>query len=796
MHRSKNILVFFFCFYTIISVAQVKLDSIEQVLVQKKEYFDLQREIIHLHTNKTLYITDEAIWFKAYIVDNLDHKPFTVTKNLYVTLYNELGDKISHKLYLAKDGFADGAFSIPKNLDSGNYILMASTAHQDNFREDERYYQQITIQNLSQPTITEKTNELQKSYDVQILPEGGNLLAGIINTCGIKVIDQQGVGVQEVTSKLFSQNSKEPISEFKLNQFGMGKFSFNPSPNETYFITSTIGNTEIKTEIPKQQSRGVLIKSSFHPTKPVLVVELSTNQVTLPTIKNKKFHILIHQYQKTKGLSASFTKGTNVIKLAIPLKDLPYGVNTISLFDEKYNPISERLVFNDTPNKRITSERIKSTVKEDSIVTSFRLKSKDLIVDNASLSISVLPVETISNTNNQSIINSIYLQPFINSHVENPTYYFQNVTKRKKYNLDILLLTQGWSKYDWKTIFRKDTPAQFDHEQGITLKGSINKIMTPNTNLLITSQENQFTDILSPEKDKPLRYFVLNNLTLRDSTKIQFVINDKKNQTTDANVKANLVSFKPSNHNERAFKLASKAIKNYSSETSNNFNPDYHQQFFKSGEQLEKVVITAKASKRSGSYWATPYEAYIPEDMKKSKSVLNYLNLRRIRIARTSSSFGVKNSLPGIYDVAFQKRAFGETTSFAFYVNGAPAHPSMASAMNLEDVNNIYLYKSAIVVSWSPSLEKKKPLNSFIVTDGYQVKRSFYTPKYQSYDSLFFNQYGVLGWTPTIKRNTNNEYEFSFINTLAQEAKIFIEGVDQQGNLISEIKIIQIPKNP
>jgi len=134
--------------------------------------------------------------------------------------------------------------------------------------------------------------------------------------------------------------------------------------------------------------------------------------------------------------------------------------------------------------------------------------------------------------------------------------------------------------------------------------------------------------------------------------------------------------------------------------------------------------------------------------------------------------------------------------SFVFLVNGVKTEPYTASIINLEDVNGIYLYGSAIAVSWSPSLEKKKPLDSLIVTDGYQAKKRFYTPKYQSFDSLFFKQYGTVGWTPTLKKNINNEHEFSFKNTLAQEAKIFIEGIDQDGNLISEIKIIQIPNTP
>lgn len=801
MHQSKILLVLLCCLYTTINSGQIKLDSIGQVLVKKNEYFGLERELIHIHTNKTLYLTNEAIWFKAYIVDNLNHKPFTVTKNLYVTLYDQNGFKIDHKLYLASNGYADGAFIIPKDLNTGNYILMASTAHQDNFKEDERYYQKITIKNVSQPIRSEIIEEQQKTYDIQILPEGGNLLAGIMNTCGVKIIDQKGLGVQEVNAKLFSQNSKDPITEFKLNKFGMGKFSFNPSPNEQYYVISTIGNVAIKTAVPKPKRKGVLLTSNLHPSKPLLMVALHTNEATLPTIKNKPFHILIHQYQKTTGLSVSYTDETSTMKLAISLEDLPYGTNTISLFDEAYNPISERLIFNDIPNKRITSsEEIKSIRKKDSIVTSFRLKSNNGFVKNASVSVSVLPVETIANTNNESIINSLYLQPFIQSHVENPGYYFQNVTKRKKYDLDLLLLTQGWSKYDWNSIFRNNTLPRVAHEDGLKLKGAVNKTNTENAKLFIHSKENDFLEIIPSTKNKPLTHFSFDNIILKDSSKVHFAIIDKKNQVLNANVKTRLESFKPIIFNREILNINT-ASSNQNNAMNSASNWSINESFFKEGEQLEKVVITKKLNKNRGAYWATPHEAYIPEDMRESRSVLNYLNLRRIRIAINNASYGVKQGNILDFDSVFQKEYIKGIQRFGFFVNGVKTSPQIASAIPLKEVVAFYLFEAvggggSISVYWYPQAKDQTPLDALIITDGYQPKKHFYTPKYESYDSLFFKQYGAIGWTPTVKRNINNEYEFSFKNTLAHEAKLFIEGIDPDGNLISEIKIIQIPNMP
>ncbi|MHA7056348.1 hypothetical protein ACWGOQ_0003955 [Aquimarina sp. M1] len=800
MHKSKITLVLFFCFYTIIGLGQIKPNTIEQVLVKKNQYFNIEREIIHLHTNKTTYTTNEEIWFKAYIISNLHHKPFTATKNLYLTLYNELGDKIDHKLYLTEKGVADGAFTLPKDLFSGDYILMASTAHQNNFKEDERFYKKINIQNNSQPNITETPDQPQKYYDIQILPEGGNLLEGTINTCGIKIINQQGAGVQEVNSKLYKQGSKNPVTTVYLNRFGMGKFSFTPLPDENYYVISNIGDTEIITDVPNAQKRGVLLKSSFHPTKPLLIVELITNGNTLPTIRNKEFHILIHQYQKTIGLSASFTGEAKDIKLAAPLENLNYGTNTISLFDEKYNPISERLIFNDIPYKSITSEIVKINSKKDSVHTSFRLKSENNKIDHTSISVSILPTETIANDNSGCIINSIYLQPFVKGYVENSGYYFQNSTKRKKHELDVLLLTQGWSKYDWKSIFNGHNLPPIRHEEGITLKGAINITNTVNGKLLVNSRKNQFTEIISSRQDMPLRIFELENLVFQDSTKVHFALINDKNKVSNANVKASIKSFKPSTYNEKAFTIASTPVQNYFSEI-NSAEIDPNQKLFKSTEQLETVVVTGKKYANKGLYWLNQDASYVPEDMRLTSNLMNYLNTKHFNVIRVNTSFSTERTFTGLFDAVFGREYRGGFKTYPFIVNGALTHPELANQIRLKDASKIYIRDRAgtsplILVYWSPNANNRSPVNSFVVTNGFQAPKKFYMPKYQSYDSLFFKQYGILGWVPNIQRNTNDEYEFSFKNALMQEARIFIEGMDQDGNLISEVKVLSIPTIP
>ena len=775
--------------------AQDGIDSIQGIIRKKNKYFNIQREVIHLHLNKTTYTSDEEIWFKAYIVDNLDKKPFDTTTNLYVTLYDQNGLKIEEKLYYASRGFADGNFKIPENLQSGNYTLMASTAHQENFLEDEKFYQKIFVKNLSEEKLIPDT-ELEPQFDIQILPEGGHLVESISNICGVKIVDIKGSGVKNVSCQLFSSSSKKPLTKFKLNDFGMGKFTFYPSSNETYYILSKIGKKEFKTVISKAKKTGILIQSSLHSTMPMLIIELSTNKPTINAVKNKNLYILIHQYHKTKALVTSFTDQSQTLKMVIPLKDLPYGTNTVTLFDHNYNPISERLVFNHYNERIFYSEFIKNITSNDSITTSLRITPQKKDLDSINLSVSILPIGTISNNRHSSIISSIYLEPFLKSRIENAKYYFQNIDKRKKFDLDLLLLTQGWSKYEWNHILNERNSLYVNHEYGLTLNGAINTIDTENSMLYVSSQKNGLRDIISAEKEKPLKNFSLQNLFLLDSSKIDFVLVNKKGLTKKANIKTSLISHRTKELSKKACEVAT--LYNYSNYLINNFDLKKDDSFFDSSEKLDTVMIKTSYYNQP-DYWASQFKAYIPEHMKTSGNVLSYLRTKRFQIVRNNySSFGTSKIYTLSYDEIFYKESVRGSLTYRFMVNGISQPPSMARSILLKDVKALYIFgdigtssPQLISVSWIPPGNKSDHTDSYYTKGGFQVKKQFYTPKYESFESIFFNKYGAIGWVPNITIKGNQEFEIKYKNTGKEEVLFLIEGIDNKGNLISEIKNIK-----
>ncbi|NJN50024.1 MAG: hypothetical protein HC798_01555 [Polaribacter sp.] len=132
------------------------------------------------------------------------------------------------------------------------------------------------------------------------------------------------------------------------------------------------------------------------------------------------------------------------------------GTHVFTLFDENNKPIAERLFFNFDGISSLKSE-IVNTKKFglDSVEVKLNYTNYQSSEFN-NVSISILPFNTTSYFKNNNILSQTFLQPFIKSKIENAGYYFTDISDQKKYDLDNLLLTQGWSSYNWDNLFDKE----------------------------------------------------------------------------------------------------------------------------------------------------------------------------------------------------------------------------------------------------------------------------------------------------------------------------------------------------
>jgi len=70
--------------------------------------------------------------------------------------------------------------------------------------------------------------------------------------------------------------------------------------------------------------------------------------------------------------------------------------------------------------------------------------------------------------------------------------------------------------------------------------------------------------------------------------------------------------------------------------------------------------------------------------------------------------------------------------------------------------------------------------------------KQFYTPTYSTYLNDFYQNYGVIDWFPKCKSDDTGVLKFKILDTKIKQIKLFIEGIANDGNFISEEKLITI----
>jgi hypothetical protein len=167
------------------------------------DYFMMNRENIHIHLNKSTYLTNEQIWFKGYIIEKKIKSPFYDTTNVYVSLMDENGQKILTHLCYAENSIFEGNFKLDKTFKSGKYFLQVYTNYMNNFGEDESSIYEITILNNEESTNNINNAVNYNLIEVSFFPESGSFIEGISNTIGIKTVDCNDNGIEIKNGEIF-----------------------------------------------------------------------------------------------------------------------------------------------------------------------------------------------------------------------------------------------------------------------------------------------------------------------------------------------------------------------------------------------------------------------------------------------------------------------------------------------------------------------------------------------------------------------------------------------------------------
>ena len=145
MKRLIQLSFLFVC--TFVSAQNLTFEAVQDSLLKQLSVFP--QEKIHVHTDRTMYVPGEKIWFKAYVVDAFSHLSPTYSQYVYVELINA-SDSLVHRVMVSGDenGLFHGYFMLP-NIAEGDYTLRAYTRYLDNLGDDYFFKKNIRIGSIS-----------------------------------------------------------------------------------------------------------------------------------------------------------------------------------------------------------------------------------------------------------------------------------------------------------------------------------------------------------------------------------------------------------------------------------------------------------------------------------------------------------------------------------------------------------------------------------------------------------------------------------------------------------------------
>lgn len=449
MRLFLSIFLIFFIFRVFPLLGQTAFDSIPAQLIQG--YKDAPSEMIYLQTSKDIYETGEDLWFKAYQLDVRDHSLSTGCKTLYLQVVGSESDSIVwQEKYPLVNGIANGHVYLDERLQEGTYILEAYT--KNSFYSDSSAFSSIrkirVVKNIGNIGKREE-GKLTDSLRFEVFPEGGNLVSGVRSVVAFKATDGKGNPL-DVSGELFENDSM--VTDFKSRHDGMGQLSFTPSADKAYQIKLPNGE---RYPLPAIQTQGFGLHL------------LSQNKEFLEFIvyqscdlPEQKIYILGQMRGTPCCLVKALIRDSLRIKIPIKETDFPVqGIAEFTLFDDRENPVAERLVFIHSDkelnisasfDKRVYVVRNKALLK-------LKITDENGNPVKAHLGVSIFDKAYSDHSYPVNIQTHCLLSSQIQGNIHNPYYYFDKENTDRKEALDLLLMTQGWRRYRWK-YKKEDNP--------------------------------------------------------------------------------------------------------------------------------------------------------------------------------------------------------------------------------------------------------------------------------------------------------------------------------------------------
>lgn len=463
----------------IVQASNEQLQQIKRQSLSNQVHFP--QEKIFLHMDNTSYCLGDTLWFAAYSKRTDTSSASNISGLLYVELLNQDGYLVERKLIQMQGGQGSGYFALNHdNMYGGFYELRAYTRWQLNWGRQQRphsrvaaswffnaeleenYYRdyeklysrvfpvydkpldaeqrerQMTPRMMQRPSLAQRSDK--RKLLLTLYPEGGNLVQGMESRIAYEAAWDDGEYAQ---GYLLCGGDTVPVQNR-----GRGLFTYTPSADSHSQVTFVAADgTRVHTDLPKAMPQGPTLSVTRDSTHWNL-------HVCLPH-PTDSIGLSIHN----EGRLAFFRQPREREQTyRIPEQQIQTGVQQVTLFNAKGQVLADRLFFALNPSE------VAPTVSVEGLQAEYQpMQPVDLTLQIADaqgkkvlqpmLSLAIHDgSQQMPTTDRSTILSEMLLSSEIRGFVPDAQWFFEQDDEEHRQALDLLMLTQGWRRFDWREM--------------------------------------------------------------------------------------------------------------------------------------------------------------------------------------------------------------------------------------------------------------------------------------------------------------------------------------------------------
>lgn len=745
------------------------MNTIEQKLQTYRVNYHPEK--IYVQLDKPQYVAGETVWFKAYLVDAATNEPVPQEEVVYVDILDKQGEAVEHIKLKSTEGKIAGSLSLPDSLISGEYQLVAYTDWMRNFDDEPFFRKAIRVWevNTGQEALQqESADQVRQLADLQFFPEGGDWVAGIESTIAFKAIDRKGLGV--AVKGEIQDGAGNTLTTFESLHAGMGSFSMTPEAETQYtaILTRADGSTE-QYQLPQVQKRGYALSADEYAEPNQLLVKVKSNV-------SEHGSLLLSLVGNDKVLySEALQPREEEYQLSIAKNELPAGINHITLATAEGEPLAERLVFLHPErqlNLKVSLDEPQYLTREEVSLTVETTDATGKPVP-ANLSMAITDKDLVpEDMEKKNIFSHLLLTSDLKGFVEQPDYYFNEVTEEKKQALRNVMMTHGWRRFAWDEALPQVTHTQKAvlSIDGKLVKDNGNPVENGEVILYVKDQHQIF---LVEETDEAGN-FSFEGFDFADSVELVIQGTTAKGNR-DVKVVMNEGGFMPQWSEETEFIAPDQLLattEQFVNRSANQASVEQSQLGLK--EMLLKEIVVQERREQI----VEPFKLHGRADVVIDAKTLPVAPSGNILESLQGRIPGVQIYRSGMYDYRAVIRGSG---SPLYLIDGVPVDASAMTMVSQYDLDRIEVLKGPSAAIYGgrggggvialytkrggPQYEEVEPSDNIILhtAHGFHKVREFYSPKYTAEGKTDLPDYRTtLYWNPNVQTNEEGRATVSF----------------------------------